>query len=225
MIKRHMIFIFALISLNLNAQQYEQGVGFVGKWTLGQWDGDHSFRDVYCLKFPDPELALDIRQHYFSNNAVHLTTVTYPNKTMINVVVSTIPAGRSNKEEMSRLLKIEREGEKFYDYDYHIKTPETKLGKTITLKIKGVAPAGKKPPFPLVRPIFNSPKKPIASLSIHRLFVRGQDRYEIAVLQLAPDDADENTEDFMTAELTKIADETLDALYDCSSKRPLREPN
>ena|SRR5690554_702581 len=221
MIRKSIAFIFVIYCLNVNAQQFEKGEGFTGKWGGGQWSGEHSFKDVYCLKFPDPDEALDMQQQYFSNNGVHLTRVTYQDKTMANIVVSIIPPGRSSEDEVSRLLKTEREAEKLYQHDYHINVFEAGSRRIISLKIKDVAPAGKNDPFPLVRPIYDPAKSPIESLSIHRLFVRGLDRYEIAVFKYAPENANKETERIMTSSLTTMADNMLNSLLKCSPGRKL----
>jgi hypothetical protein len=53
-------------------------------------------------------------------------------------------------------------------------------------------------------------------MSIHRLFVRLPDRYEIAIFQMAPDNADAKTEAEMERRLIQMADDIVSSLNKCS---------
>src|SRR4029453_16006678 len=101
-------------------------------------------------------------------------------------------------EEFGRLLANERQAEKAYAHNYGIEQLQTSFGPTISLRIKNVADRAQNGPFPLVRPIYRPAKEPIESLSVHRLFVRGSDRFEVAVLQMAKQPASDGTESEMT---------------------------
>lgn len=84
----------------------------------------------------------------------------------------------------------------------------------------GQAPDG---PFPLVRAQLSDIGKPPASISAHRLFVRGPDRFEIAVLGGAESaSADDDDAKALRQKVTGFADELLAAVQDCTGKMPVR---
>jgi hypothetical protein len=76
----------------------------------------------------------------------------------------------------------------------------------------------------LVRPIYTPAKEPIESLAVHRLLVRGPDRFEVAVLQMAKQPANDNTEREMTQRLTALADELVGSLQACTAAFAPRTP-
>jgi hypothetical protein len=71
-------------------------------------------------------------------------------------------------------------------------------------------------PFPLFRAIFNSAKLPIESLAVHRIFVRGSNRFEIAAHQFEPEKATDQTESEMVARLNAFVDDLTNALQSCT---------
>src|SRR5712671_1775605 len=140
-------------------------------WSAGAWDGKHEFPHVYCVTFPAAKSALRLGHAMFNQSAIYLTHVEYPQALVAAIVVSTVPAGRLVKEEVTRLVEVERNLELEYKHDYGITQFSTEFGPTIGLRIKDVAPGGKIGPFPLVRGLYRPAKQPIQSLSIHRLFI------------------------------------------------------
>tara|TARA_R110000782_G_scaffold191602_2_gene281417 strand:- start:6520 stop:7236 length:717 start_codon:yes stop_codon:yes gene_type:complete len=208
---------------NLVAQQYSPSSDVIQKsWSDGTWKGKHKFSNVYCLSFPNPEVAINLTKQLFNNNAIHMTRVTYPNRMMINIVASTRPAHITPSEEYKKIYNLERYAEETYQHDYNIVQTEGAFGPVIGLQIKDVAPAGKDDPYPLVRPIYKPAKKPIESMSIHKLFVRGPDRFEIAIYQSAPENAVDSTEKIMTDSLIEISRQTLKSFEECTFKLPIR---
>jgi hypothetical protein len=60
---------------------------------------------------------------------------------------------------------------------------------------------------------------------VHRLIVRGHDRFELAVLQVVPQPPAESRE-ALTARLTAMADEMVSSLQKCTAASiPPRKPN
>lgn len=206
------------------AQQYElSSKAYTMKWLQGGWHGKHTFPGVYCVKFPNPEVAVDLAYALYNRGAIYLASVVYPENISASIVVSTIPPGRTPEFEMSRLANGERQAESAYGVSYNITEFNTAFGPTIGLRINNVADRSpNKEPFPLVRPIFSAPKQPILSMSVHRIFVRGLDRFEIAVLQLAKQPINEGTESEMTTRLTALADELVSSLQSCTAALPPR---
>jgi hypothetical protein len=213
----------AAMAFPADAQQYELSTQWQrANWAPGSWNGKHSFLPVYCLSFPDPGSARELRFASFNRNAIYLTEVYYPDDVRISVAVSSIPGGRTAESEMARLLTIEKQAETAYSHDYGIKESQTAFGPTINLRIKDVAPRGRSGPFPLVRAIIRPAHTPIETLSVHRLFVRGPDRFEVAAFQLAPQLAEAETELKMSEHLTSVADRTVQSLQECTQQLPIR---
>jgi len=216
-----LFFLSLLWCLNFSvlAQEYDASSNvYRSSWADGTWNGDHKFRNVYCVVFPQPKQALEKIEVFYNNNAIHLTRVTYSGEIMANIVVSSVSEGRTVGQEINNLLNIERRLEKAYQHDFNIEVLRSVFGPAIQLQIKDVAPAGNEAPFPLVRPIFRPAKPPIESMSIHRLFVRLPDRYEIAIFQMAPDNANSKTEAEMELQLIQMADDIVSSLNKCSKQ-------
>jgi len=206
-----------------NCQEYDlSGDVMESSWDPGTWSGEEKFYNVYCLTFPEAKTAERRVEAFFNKKAIHLTSVEYPNHVMATIVVSTLPPGRTEEQERARLLDIERQGEKAYVHSYGISQTESLFGSVIGLQIRNVSAVGKRAPFPLVRPLLNPKEGPIQSISSHRIFVRGPDRFEIAVLQLSPDVVTSSTEKTMTGRVTRFADAMLASLTQCTSKLRVR---
>lgn len=205
------------------AQTYQPSKGASEYFDPGAFDGKFQFDDVYCVTFPSAQNAFSFVERMYNRDAIHLVRVEYPGRFMANIVASTVPAGGSAAEEVARLRDGERAAERAYGTNYNITEFATQFGPTIGLRIKDVAPGGREGPFPLVRALYRAAKQPIESLSVHRLFVRGPDRFEIAVYQSAPANANDSTEAQMTERLTKFADELVASLQDCTAKMPARQ--
>lgn len=226
LLHRILFLIGALISTGPAVPQtYElEGKWYTMKWSAGAWNGEHRLPNVYCVRFPAASTALELGHGFYNRSAIYLTQVLYPEKTGAFVVASTIPAGRSADEEITRLLSLERSAEAGYGTTYNITETQGLFGRTIGLRIKNVAPRGRNAPFPLVRPIIRPAREPIETLSVHRLFVRGPDRFEVATLQLAATPASETAEAEMTQRLTVLADEIVASLQSCTDSMPVRSP-
>ena len=213
------------VALPVVAQDYKlSGKWNTMTWSSGSWKGQHNFPGVYCLTYPAASTATELGSGFFNGGAIHFTQVRYPERVGAFIVVSTVPNGRSASDEVARLLSLERQAEAGYGTSYNIVETDSALGTVLNLKIKDVAPESRNGPFPLVRPIIRPAKKPIESLSVHRVFVRGPDRFEVAVLQLAPERATENTESVMATNLTALADQIVASLQECTASIPLRAP-
>jgi hypothetical protein len=214
-----------MLPASLPAQTYQlEGKWYTFKWTPGSWHGEHRFPSVYCVKFPAASTAIELGHGLYNRNAIYFTQVLYPQKTAAFIVTSSIPAGRSADQEITRLMAVERDAETASGTSYNISEMQTPFGRTIGMRIRNVAPEADKTLFPLVRPIIRPAREPIETLSVHRIFVRGPDRFEVALLQLAPTPASDSTEAEMTQRLTTFADEIVSSLQACTGSMSVRTP-
>lgn len=204
------------------AQSFAPGLGGKVAFSPGAWNGKVELPRVYCVTFPSPGDAISAVHQFFENDSIYLVRADYPDKLMINIVASTLPAGRAPADEIARLVEVQRAAERSYDHSYNVTQFTTLFGPTIGLRIKDVAAAGRSAPFPLALPIYRPARQPIESLSVHRLFVRGPDRFEVAVHQSAPHEAIDSTETEMTQRLTGLADDTVLSLQSCTARMPPR---
>jgi hypothetical protein len=221
--------ILLLVTITLSApaspQTYQlEGNWHIAKWKPGSWHGEHRLASVYCLKFPAANSAIELGHGFYNRNTIYLTQVLYPEKTGAFIVTSSMPAGRSADEEITRLLSLERNAEAAYGIPYNITEMQSLFGRTIGMRIRNVSPQGGNAPFPLVRAMIRSPRAPVETLSVHRIFVRGPNRFEVATLQLAPPAASEVTEAEMTRRLTVLADEIVSSLQSCTGSMPVMTP-
>jgi hypothetical protein len=204
-------------------QQYEESAkGVDARGTPGWWNGEHTFSSVLCVKFPRPEGVFRLMENLYNGNAIYLVRAEYVDKMIASVTSSTMPPGRTVEQEIPRLAEVERAAERSYGHSYNISEFSTAFGPTIGLRIRDVSPGGRNGPFPLVRALYRPAKLPIESVSVHRLFARGVDRFEVAVLQLAPDGATDRTEVDMTERTTWFADQLVKSLQECTGTLPVR---
>ena len=213
-----LLVLFTVPSISLAVQYQKSSKVLQASWKAGAWDGNHEFHDVYCLKFPSSKKAFGMDQGFYNKNAIHITSVLYPEYLTIKIVASTLPKGRTESEEAKRLLETEKMAEKAYSHSYNIEQRPGAFGNVIGLRINNVLPKGKNGPFPLVRPIYNSKDGSIVSMSVHRIFVRGANRFEIAALQAAPKGAGDQAEKILRENLEKHVDEALRSFEQCTSK-------
>lgn len=220
------LFVFMAASQLVVAQQYQlTGKAYRATFSPpGSWDGQHTFPEVYCVKFPSPKTAKDLAYAYY-NRAIFLSDVVYPENLIAAIAVSSIPPGRTAEFEVSRLANVERQAERNYKVNYNVTEFKTAFGPTVGLRINNVADRGNAGPFPLVRALYSSPAEHIHSMSVHRLFVRGLNRFEIAVVQLAKQPTNTSTEPEMARRLTKLADEMVASLQSCTAMLPSRKLN
>lgn len=208
-----------------NAQTYElSGKAYTLKWPTGDWNGKHAFPGVYCIEFPSPRTARDLVHAMFNKGAIYLTSVDYPDGVNVNVVVSSIPAGRTAEEEVARMLGNEKRTEQINGQSSEIVEFQTEFGPTVGLVVKNVLSSAANGPYPLVKPFFKPADGQIHSLGVHRLFVRGPDRFEVAVLQMLKPPVTETTDSEVKQRLTVLADEVVKSLQTCTATFPPRVP-
>lgn len=188
------------------------------------WNGQHRFGNVFCLQFPRASEAEALAEAMYNGNTLYFSRTAYNDMTALYVVTSTIPAGRSAEVEMANLAAQNQKGVEAYPRNFSQAQASGALGPSLVLTIRNAREGGKEAPFPFVRSIDRRPDAPLASLSVHRLFVHGSDRIELAGLRYfkAPIGADDEAQ--AIAELTALVDQAADSLQSCTAKLPARAP-
>lgn len=213
-----------------SAQGYQlSGKSYEMSWTKGSWNGKVGFPNVFCATLPDASKAQLMTQAMFNNNGIYLARVDYPESTTLaTIVTSTVPPRKTPEEEMEMQLASNRRNQAAMiaaGARYDVTESRTEFGATIGLTLTNVTQGNKeKGPFPLNRE-FSIPKDgSLRSMSVHRLFVRGPDRFEIAVLQLSSEPIPKAGEADMESGLTAMADAIVRSLQTCTALIPIRAP-
>jgi hypothetical protein len=222
--------VLALLTLSESAigESYTlSGQAITKRHVSGQWDGKHTFPDVYCTSFPMPEKALYTRSAYFNNQSIYLVDVLYPEKIVAFIAVSTIPAGQSAADAVKKIIVNERVAEATMasaGVGYKVSELSTDFGQTVAIVSTNPSLGNRNGPFPLSKSFFASPnpEKPVGSVSVHRLFARGQNRFEVAVIQQAPQLSSIEVGAEMETKLSSIADEIVGSLQKCTASIPTR---
>jgi hypothetical protein len=199
----------------------------VTEFVTADWNGRVTFPNVYCLDMPMPTKAKSMRQAFFNSNAIYLIDVPYAENLFAAIAVSTIPAHLSGESAIASVLENERNNEaraRSAGFGYSVSEFATDFGRTVGIVMKNPSAGNSSGPFPLVRSFINNPKQPIVSMSVHRLFARGHDRFEVAAIQLAPQPYSESTESEMTTRLSAFADDMVRSLQKCTASIPVRVP-
>lgn len=206
------------------------GQAYTTKYTPGQWDGKYVFPNVYCTTFPMPEKAINLRQAFFNNKAIFLVDVPYPDKLVATIAVSTVPESQTADEALAKILSNERNNELAMTkagIGYRVSELSSDFGRTVAIVATNPSIGDKNGPFPLSRSFFAPPSaatEPVGSMSVHRLFVRGHDRFEVAIIQIASKLSSVATGDEMATRLSAIADDLVRSLQQCTASIPIRVP-
>ena len=214
---------------NADVKYVLSGKQYITRFAIGRhWDGKHAFPKVYCMTFPSPEKAQEVRQAMFNNNAIYQVDVPYDDKLFLSVVTSTIPSNQTTEEAMVKVLANERRNEaeaRNHGLGYVVSDITTSFGPTVGVIVRNPGPGNSDGPFPLTRSFMGEANGPLLSMSVHRIFARGHDRFEVAALQLAPKQTTVDTEADMTTTLSIIADQAVASLQECTATIPVRVPN
>jgi hypothetical protein len=195
---------------------------YVSSWPSHDWQGEAQFPSVFCVRMPRPTEAQNMTQAMFNNNAIMLTRVTYPDNIALYIVTSTIPAGRTAEDEIGRLRESNLQGARAYPEGISVSDTTSLFGPMTTITMKNVLERSAQGPFPLTRNLVKRDDGTLMSLSVHRLFVRGPDRFEVAGLRYFIPAATTSDQDRPLAELTALVDQVVDSLQKCTSTMPIR---
>lgn len=186
------------------------------------WDGQHRFGNVLCLKFPRATNAEALAEAMYNNNSLYFSRAAYKDMTALYVVASTVPAGRTVEVEIGNLAaQNQKNVEARPDY---FKQTQAKglLGPSLVLTVRNMKEGPKELPFPFARSIVTRPDGLLTSLSVHRLFVHGQDRIEVVGLRYFKEPLDPEHEAEAVSALSAFVEEATDSLQSCTANLPPR---
>lgn len=177
------------------------------------------FLDVYCIDMPPFRPATDVVHGTLGGGAISFYRLRYENDLSAYVVTSTVPKDRSAADEYRILLQREQESARAVasvasSERYRVDTGTSSFGPTVKLRLLNLGDDDPDEPFPVARPLLDAPDEPLHSLSVHRLFVHGGSRYEIAVLGV-PAQGESRTA--LEARATQLADTMVDSLQTCTA--------
>lgn len=186
------------------------------------WDGQHHFGKVLCLAFPRSGEVQAFAEAMYNNNGIYYSRAAYNDMTALYVVASMVPAGRSAEEELGNLASQNQRAVDAYPRNFSQGKATGELGPSLTLTVRNAKEGSKAAPFPLVRSIDNRPDAALTSLSVHRLFVHGRDRIEVAGLRYFRNAMDLEQEAQAAADLSAFVEQAAQSLQACTAKLPSR---
>lgn len=186
------------------------------------WEGEHHFGNAFCLIFPRSHDAQTLAFAMYNNNTLYYSRVEYKDLTALYVVNSTVPAGRSVEVEIGNIAaQNQRSVDAYPAYFKQIQTTGL-LGTSLTLTVRNSLEGTKDAPFPFARSIAGRPDGQLTSLSVHRLFVHGRDRIEVAGLRYFKAPIGQDREAEAVSELSAFVEAAADSLQSCTAKLPPR---
>lgn len=204
------------------------GKVYESTWPQGNWNGKVSFSNVLCATVPHPENAWRLTEGMFSGGAVYLAKVSYPDRMIATIVASTIPRGRTAEQDIAMLLKKNHETATQMQATggvFIVTEMTTSFGPTIGIRINNiVSDTSKIGPFPLSYAIASPKKDVLVTMSVHRLFARGPDRFEVAVMQMPKPPGTSKDEAEMEKRLAAVADSIVSSFQQCTGALPARIP-
>lgn len=186
------------------------------------WNGQHSFGNVLCLKFPRADEAEALAVAMYNNNSLYFSRAAYKDMTAIYVVASTVPVGRTVEVEIGNLAAQNQKS--IESRPDHFKQTQLKglLGPSLTLTVRNMIEGPKESPFPFARSIAIRPDGLLTSASVHRLFVRGQDRIELVGLRYFKEPLGPDHEAEAVSVLSALVEDAADSLQSCTANLPPR---
>lgn len=186
------------------------------------WTGEHRFGNVFCLTFPRSTEVKALAYAMYNNNALYFSRASYSDMTALYAVASTIPPGRSVDVEIGNLENQNQRSIDAHPENFKQSRVGSLLGPSIALTVRNSTEGTKEAPFPFSRSIVRRPEGLLESLSVHRLFVRGNDRIEIAGLRYftAPIEADFEAQ--AISDLTALVEDTAKSMQSCTLTLPTR---
>jgi hypothetical protein len=214
---------FSVASGFAQSQVFEvTGTPLEATWPTHTWDGQHAFPPVFCLRYPNPRAAKSLVQVMFNKNTLYLARVTYPNDMALYIATSVIPADRTPAEEVAKMLNTTRKNAQSAASYISVSELATDFGPAIGEVVRNSVAGGADAPFPFVRKIAAPQNGTLQSLSIHRTFVRGPDRIEVAGLQYFGSPLESASEPQAVSELSAVVDEVVRNLQTCTATMPVR---
>lgn len=187
---------------------------------------DWRFLDVYCIDMPRLHPAEDVVYGTLGGGAISYYRLRYQDGPSAFVVTSTVPKDRTPSDEYNLQLRREQDnarsiGAATSPDRYRVDTGTSAFGPTVRVRLLNIGLDDPDEPFPVARPLLNVPDEPLYSLSVHRLFVHGGNRYEIAVLAVP---AEGESRAALEARADRLADSMVTSLQTCTARLETSKP-
>ncbi|MGE5469530.1 MAG: hypothetical protein ACM3X0_01900 [Bacteroidota bacterium] len=186
------------------------------------WKGEHRFGNVFCLTFPRSTDTEALAEAMYNNNTLYFSRAAYNDMTALYVVASTVPAGRSVDVEIGNLAAQNQKGVDAYPANLAQSRTTGLLGPSLVLTVRNSNEGAKGSPFPFARSFTARPDGRLVSASVHRLFVHGRDRIELAGLRYFKTPIEPEHEAEALAALSSLVEAAADSLQSCTSGLPPR---
>lgn len=219
--------VLVFIASPSSAQQYRFSAGpwvvkVEGKGQFGRLVKHQTFPglNVYCFDLPDSMVVDTMTFGLLNGNAI--TFADYPdpsNQLTAFIVTSTLPQGRTPDADYETLLATDRNSEKAIGdrRRFAVDTGTSAWGPTIQIRMRNVAASTKDGWFPLTRGLYENGDGPPHTRSTHRLFMRGTNRFEVAVVGNPKKPGDETSEAEALASIEELADQITESLQRCTT--------
>ena len=176
------------------------------------------------MTIPRPTDVKSLTVAMYNSNTLYYSKAMYRDMdtTGLFVVTSTVPAGRSVEKEIGNMEALNQENAAAYPDNFKQGRMTGPLGPSLLLTIRNAIAGPKDRPFPFVRHVANHADGQLRTLSVHRLFVRGSDRIEVAGLRYFSTPIGMDGEGDAVATLSALVESAVDSLQSCSTNLPPR---
>lgn len=218
----------SLVAASLAAQSYT--------WSEGPTTSDYSrlaapasvqttvvrsFGDVYCLVVPFPDKIESLREGMLNNNAISYYRVVYTPNIGAHILTSIIPIGRTEREEFEIQLKREQQTAERVAMmgklgRYTVGTSQSKWGPVVDIRMVNIQPGTPDGPFPLSRVLLEDGEGPPNTISLHKVFAHGANRFEIAVIGAPLDPDVSGAERAMEETMSRLTEIYVASLQQCT---------
>jgi len=213
---------------SVHAEGYQlSGKSYEMTWPKGAWNGSMGFPKVYCAQAPSPERAQTFIQAMFNGNAIYVGKILYPDNVLLALVFSSLPPGRTAEEDISKQLadnKATQARANAASLTYEVNELRSQFGPMVALRMNNIeSDSPSTGPFPLARKLITRQDGALASMSVHRIFAKGRDRFEVAAMQVLPQASNNpSVEKDVHERLDKMVDQLADSLQACTLAMPER---
>lgn len=212
-------FLFANVAVAQQSFERSSKVMDVDFGRTPNWAGKHSFGNVFCLNFPESGKIKWLEYAMYNNNALYHSRATYnyPDTTALYVVTSVVPAGRSVEVEIGNMEAQNQRSVQANPSIFKQQRVNGLLGPSLTLTIRNARDGdGKQTVFPFSRSVVSRPDGLLVSLSVHRLFVVGGNRIEVAGLRYYKSPISAEQEAQAISEFSALVEAAANSLQSCT---------
>lgn len=222
---RSTLLLFTLIHLPFAfGQEFSQGP-LNQEFLRGRpWNGLYAFQNVYCLRFPDAQGVSSTTEGLLANDGISYFRAVYEEQEIKAFVVSSmVPKDRTATDEFDRLLRDEKDNAARVNAmtgrdRYQVTSNTSSAQPTIVVRIAGIDEYdGGTGRFPIARPLLANDAAPPYPHSAHRIFVRDDNRFEVAVLGIATQSNTPDANARLDRRLSLLADKITASVQRCRS--------